>query len=137
VYLLQKALRKQLFAFHYHYYGPYSAEVAAATDRAIEAGLVKPEERSGYYNINYVLYTSLGVGNDGQFKPDALRQNLGRLDQHDALVLEVAATWYFLEFEERNDRSSALKKVKQLKPGKASDARIAQADQLLKELGLH
>lgn len=137
VYLLQECGIGDFFDFEYHYFGPFSAELAEAADFAEVSGMVRVEEKYGHYDVPYSEFTT-GVEEPerlGKLDATSARSLLRMLDSRSAVTLELAATLRFLR-NEGVAEADLDDQVATLKPQKASRARLAEAHDLLRELGL-
>jgi uncharacterized protein YwgA len=115
------------FAFEYHHFGPYSEELASATEVAVALGLVREEERSADWGGKYSVYFSseqnLSEQNDRRrFLLEAKRIN--------AVELELAATAaYLFSVEGLGARipGNPWTETQRRKPAKAADGRLERA----------
>jgi uncharacterized protein YwgA len=137
VYLLQKLCNAEAYSFEYHYYGPYSAELANDIDTASCMGVVKTSERHGYYSMPYVVYETEERKAAPVFGDTALvKKRLRELESVNAIVLELAATWIFLKDEGGMGRTEIEEALRSLKPTKASKDGLRQAASALRRMGL-
>lgn len=124
--------------FTYHYYGPYSFELAYGWEDALAEGRIEIEEKLGRYGVPYSIFKLKEPCSD----PD----NLGNLPAADArarlekmagvseIVLELAATIIYLKEEGYGE--PPIKELKTRKPLKATDKLIKKATDLLSDLQL-
>ena len=124
------------FEFDYHNYGPFSAELAFATDDAEKLGHINSREEDGYHQIPYVTF----VSSEGapSFGDDVLNsernQALKAMKGYSAVILELAATAIYLE---RNGfKGHQWEEVKRRKTHKATTERISKAKELVASLSL-
>ena len=137
-YLLDQCGAALGLSFTYHYYGPYSFELADGWEDARIEGRIKIDEQIGGYGVPYSIFTLKDCGRD----PD----NLGGLPAADAsarlekmkkvsdIVLELAAATVYLKEEGYGER--AIKELRIRKPLKATKELIEKATDLLHDLGL-
>jgi uncharacterized protein len=135
-YLLESAGLCAGIEFDYHHYGPYSAEVAIATDFAVMSGGLVSKERPGYHQVPYTIFsTDVKAPNwFGSMPADAAREKLALLGSYSALELEIAATILYVEKEGLH--ADPIEEVKRLKPLKATSKRVRRAQNLIDGLGL-
>lgn len=121
------------FDFEYHHYGPFSDDLAIATEDAIALNLISQEKRMGNRIHPYSIFRSITKSNLICENEDEPRKKLlAILSSYDAISLELAATADFLEnagFAER-----AWEETKLRKASKATPERISNARKLLQEL---
>lgn len=122
--------------FDYHNYGPFSPELAFATDDAESLEYIRTEEKFGFHSVPYTVFHST----DGapKFKDDAAsrarREALKTMSDYSALVLELAATAVYLKLN--GYPNSYWSEVKKRKPLKATSERLALAKKLISDLSL-
>jgi uncharacterized protein YwgA len=121
------------FDFSYHYYGPYSEELATATNDADALGMISIKWDLSSAGFEFATYRSV-VPSAAQGKLAVRRREiLGILGRYDTVSLELAATAHFLAAN--GFAHNAWEETKKRKAGKATDGRIQTAKQLLGELG--
>jgi uncharacterized protein YwgA len=136
--LQQKGGERDLF-FTYHHYGPYSPELAEALDRAVMLGEVKEDFRDTGYGSTYSAFTwkkrsRKQTDTVGAVPMAEAKADVEKLKKQPSVILELAATIHWLkEKEQVDDWRKQLKIRKQLK---ATDANIARAEGVLRDLGL-
>jgi uncharacterized protein len=120
--------------FAYRHYGPFSVELARAWDDAEFDGRLEMVERPGFREMPYTVFTTNEAAPDclGELSASDVQKRLASMRHYSDVVLEVAATIVYL----RDLTDDPIEEVKIRKPHKATDQRIAQANQLIKELGL-
>src|SRR5208282_4145998 len=121
--------------YGYHYYGPFSPEIAAAAEDASGLGMLEYKESAGFHAVPYGIYEARGdiepSATAGDLKLGDLKSKLSVMKDYSAIELEVAATIVYL----RNSGSqNPDKDVALLKPLKASPERLRRANVLLKQL---
>ena len=128
-------------SFSYHYYGPYSFELKDGwVDAEAEARIVVEEAVGGYgvpYSIFRVESPKTGksaLNTLGKLPQREAKHALKRMDRASNTVLELAATMVYLRKDCPSDK--IIEEVKALKPNKATDRLLAEAGQLLDDLGL-
>ena len=136
VYLLNLLGLDSEFSFEYHYYGPYSAELAqSATDACLLSGL---EEELCYRSdgVSFSVYRSTHQLPDrvGELRSDELLELSDKLQSVSATVLELAATAHWLSEVERVDDWRAEIRVR--KGSKNDFSRLEKAEGLLRALGI-
>ena len=137
-YLLDRCGAALGLSFTYHYYGPYSFELADGWEDARAEGRIEIEEALGGYAVPYSIFKLKEPGSD----PD----NLGDLPAADAsarlekmkkvsdIVLELAAATVYLKEEGYGEQTT--KELRIRKPLKATNELIEKATDLLHDLGL-
>lgn len=115
------------FRFSYHHYGPFSEQLATATDRAILLGLVKESPRRATWGGHYSIFSA-----DRRPDDNPARARLIELaSQADAVALELAVTAAFIAEDEGLDEPWAV--VADRKPEKASEKNLRAAKKLYRE----
>lgn len=125
-------------SFTYHYYGPYSFELADGWDDAEAEGCITIREQQGRHGVPYSIFT-LKDSNDtstglGRLSADEARIRLNKMRAVSDVVLELAATIVFLRREGHGE--GTIEELKARKPLKATDGRISKATELLDALDL-
>ena len=122
--------------FDYRYFGPFSGEAAIAADDAIAAERIDVEERYGYHEVPYSIYSTEEAPAEtlGSLPASQVQERLRILDGYSAIELEVAATILYLRDAGYEDR--AADETKSRKPLKATNERVERALRLIEELGL-
>ncbi len=140
-YLLDRCGAKTKLRFTYHYYGPYSFELADGWKDARAEGRIEIEEEPGRFGIPYSIFKVKDADNDtikltnlGDLSPDIAREQLNKMAEVSNIVLELASTMVYLQEEGYGEQ--AVKELKIRKPLKATDGLITKANQLLQDLGL-
>lgn len=123
--------------FSYHYYGPYSADVASAAEMATL--LFDFEAAEKVSAVRSVSYTSYSSSQDKPTKLGALSSSkaqaaLNAMAEVSDTVLELAATMVFLK--KNGFPKKFVDEVRARKPLKATDDRLKQAQELIKTLRL-
>lgn len=121
------------FDFDYHHFGPFSAQLAEATDDAVLIGLIKENESMGSYGVPYSVFQSSTNPSTGELAAarQAAVQEMSRLS---AIDLEIAATAAFVMREQ--EVVDPWIEVSRLKPTKTTLGRIEIAKNLLRNLKL-
>ncbi len=137
-YLLDRLGLRSGFAYEYHHYGPYSADLAEAAEDSTAFGLITERfERRVYDGVPYSVFeqpnVTLGAHVGGLDRKQAARA-LSRMQVETATVLELAATIDWLKNAE--EVIDWLKELVRRKGGKAVHDRVERAKALLKDLGL-
>jgi uncharacterized protein YwgA len=137
-YLLDQLGARSGFRYAYHHYGPYSRDLDAAVFDAEAFGLVEETyEHRKFDGARYSIFERRAEAGPTGFSylGDArLRDVVKRLAAENATVLELAATAHWLVASERVPDWKA--EIIRRKGSKASENRLAEAMQLLAELGL-
>lgn len=123
--------------FTYHYYGPYSADVASAAEMATLFYNFDATERvSGARSVPYTSYSSreTAPARLGGLSSSTAQSALNAMVQVSDTVLELAATMVFLKRNGFSD--SYVEEVRARKPLKATGDRMRLAQNLVKSLGL-
>jgi uncharacterized protein YwgA len=133
-YLLEAAGVGLGFDFSYHYYGPYSDELAIAAEDAEALTLVTVKWETTQSGLQYAVYES-SPSNEEDFSDISKRRKsiLDTLAQYDSISLELAATAHFLR---QNGYSDPWSETHRRKPEKASDDRVTKAKRLSAALGI-
>lgn len=142
-YLLDRCGANFGLQFTYHHYGPYSFELAGGCADAQAEKRIEIRERIGRHGVPYAIFGSMEDG----APPDALaelpaaqaRSLLGRMQGVSDIVLELAATIVFLRDEwpyYGKGKTGPVEETKARKSRKATDERIKEALDLLRDLGL-
>ncbi len=120
------------FEFDYHYYGPYSEELATATQDAQALGLIAASVDAGRSGV-VTFGLPEGTAPSGEDAAFSKRRNfLAKLSDYDTTTLELAATADFLA--KNGFRRDPWLETKRRKTIKASEERITKAKRLLTEL---
>jgi len=127
IYILKIAGLTPDFPYTYHYYGPYSEELASATKDAALDELIKEDEDTAQWGGKFSIYSTPYTGPiDG-----AYREIVSTACASDPVTLELAATAAFLNLLNIQDYWGETKKRK---PQKATDERVAAAKALWNKL---
>jgi hypothetical protein len=122
--------------FDYHNFGPFSTDVAIATDDAASDNRLRLEVKPGFHEVPYTLYAT------DQPPPRSLRklladeasQKLNIMDNYSALEMEVAATIVYLRGQGYGE--NAVEETRLRKPIKATRERVERSLRLIRELSL-
>jgi uncharacterized protein len=123
--------------FFLHDFGPFSTQVAAATDILSCVGAIDEEEakyvRSKRYYKVYRLPDPTGVSEQ---LPTGSKDALQKLSDYSTIELEVASTiWYFMSVG--YPETKAVQATKELKPSKSEPKIIQRAEEALSRVGLY
>lgn len=124
--------------FIYHYYGPYSFELADGCVNAKAEGLITMDERLGRYGTPYTVFEAAGTqrfAGIGALSLHKSRDVVDRTNQASSIALELAATAAFLQRQGVYD-GRVMDELKLRKSRKATAENLKEARQLLKALGL-
>lgn len=137
-YLLEQLGVEGGLRFSYYHYGPYSRELSDTLDELEIDGTVEEENvpiEGGSYSV-YRLKKAPGrePSSLGRLPWEQLRKAIAAMKDRTSPVIELAATIHWLREKERVE--DWRKELKVRKPQKATDARIGEAETLLRQLGL-
>ena len=140
VYLLHRCGGDFAVDFVYHYFGPYSFEIADAIDDACRENSIKSQIRTGRYEIPYTIFRTArksarpqGIGSLSGERASVLIQSMKNVSD---IVLELAATIVFLRDAEGYSCRGAVEETIARKPLKATKGRIDRALKLIDNLGI-
>ncbi len=137
-YLLDRIGLGSGFDYEYHYYGPYSSEVAEAVEDATAFGRL--EERVGrrsYDGVSYSIFENPRLPAQpclGSLDYDHAAKALRLMQAEPATVLELAATIDWLRTQEQV--SDWRLELVRRKGAKAEASRVARAERLLHDLNM-
>jgi uncharacterized protein YwgA len=138
-YLLDRLGLCSGFTYEYHYYGPYSADLADAIEDAKAFGLLKERlDRRVSDGVPYSIFESLGVALGecvGSSERSDVTRALLRMQGETATVLELAATIEWLRTVEHVP--DWQQELARRKGAKVEAGRVDRAITLLDNLGLH
>ena len=134
VYLLEAAGVGYGFDFSYHYYGPYSDELASAAADAHALKLIDVNEETSQAGLTYAVYVSRPGPMNDDGASERRQEILQILDGYDVVALELAATAHFLR--QNGYANDPWNETRRRKSVKATPQRVEKAQQLLSELGL-
>ena len=137
-YLLDRCGAAFGLPFTYHYYGPYSFELADGWEEARAEGRIEINEKLGGYGVPYSIFTLNEPDSDpdnlGELPVGTARARLEKMAGVSEIVLELAATIIYLKEEGYGE--PPIKELKTRKPLKATDKLIKKATDLLSDLEL-
>lgn len=121
------------FNFDYHYYGPYSDDLATATEDAEALGVIAVDWQISQAGMPYAVFSVSSPTSGPEHGRETKQRNLlSVLDRYDATSLELAATADFLA---RNGfGADPWAETKRRKSLKATEERVAKAKRLLEEV---
>lgn len=136
IYLLQSKGLNFGYDFEYHHYGPYSDGVAEDIKWAEFLGQLTGRPELGFHDVPYTIFETKSAAPIAvlNWHAESLKSILGILEKYSAVVLELAATLYFLRTN--GYVSDAEEELKVRKPSKAAPERLEKARELLRELKL-
>jgi len=123
------------FDFNYHYYGPYSESLAIAVEDAKALDLVDVDWAVSQSGMPYAVYANARLDESEQQDAELTERRcaiLKKLDNYDAVVLELAATADFLAKNGYDDDPWAETLMR--KAAKVTGDRVGKARKLLEEL---
>lgn len=128
--------------FIYHYYGPYSFELADGCVNAKVEERITMEERhdqyGGRYRTPYTVFEATGTQQPtgiGELSSRKSKAVVDRTNQASSIALELAATAAFLQRQGVYD-GRVMEELKLRKSRKATAENLQEAQQLLEALGL-
>lgn len=127
VYILKIAGLAPEFPFSYHYYGPYSEDLASSAKDAMLDSLISEHEDIAQWGGRYSVFTT-------EYKGDlnpAVRNVVSTACASDPVTLELAATAAFLKISGIAD---CWGETRRRKPQKATDERLDLAKALWEKL---
>jgi uncharacterized protein len=139
IYLLDRLGLKSGFEYEYHHYGPYSRELDLATADA-QVFLTNFREDFDYRlsdGARYSVFTFSGRPKTkayGDLSADRVHELMGKFNQTNVTVLELAATIDWLWREEKV--ADWRREVGLRKSVKVQNGRLERAEELLKSLNL-
>jgi uncharacterized protein YwgA len=133
VYLLESAGHGYGFDFKYHYYGPYSEDLAIAANDAKALDFITISEDVSAIGMPLTIFEAKNSSiQDNEERIDKRKGILNILQKYDATSLELAATADFLE--KNGYRQDPWSETRRRKSIKATPERVQKAKQLLEEL---
>jgi uncharacterized protein len=136
-YLLNELGMNSGAEYSYHYYGPYSADVASAAEMATLFFNFDAEEKvSSKRGVSYTFYSSREErpASLGDLPSGEAQEALLAMGDVSDTVLELAATMVFLK--KNGFPNNYLDEVRARKPLKATDERLRSAQELVTKLHL-
>ena len=124
--------------FIYHYYGPYSFELADGCVDAEAEGSIKIEECNGRYGTKYTVFEATEVQQPagiGKLSRDQAERVVDSTKKVSSIALELAATAAFFQKQGVYD-GRIVEELKLRKSRKATAENLNEARQLLDDLGL-
>ncbi len=133
-YLLEVAGVGAGFDFSYHYYGPYSEELAIAAADAAALRFLSVEPARSQSGLPYEIFRTTRAHSETDSSRLERRQTiLAILDRYDSISLELAATAHYLS--ENGFGQDPWTETKKRKSGKATEDRVRKAKQVLGDVG--
>lgn len=128
-YLLELSGNGEGFTFDYHYYGPYSEDLAKATHIAEALKFVEEEDKATTWGGHYSIYRLANPSDAAPTPAQTLIASLGA--SANAVVLELAATAaYFAD----HNHEDPWRETEERKPDKATPERLQAARELYAKL---
>ena len=138
-YLLHRCGAEFDVKFVYHYYGPYSFDLADGWVDARINDKIEMEEKEGRYGVPYSIFKIKkkvkGSGYCGALSFAEARPFLKKIERVSDIVLEIAATIVFLR-DDGGYPNTAVAETKARKPVKTGGGSLEAALSLIRELGL-
>jgi uncharacterized protein YwgA len=124
--------------FFLHDFGPFSADVASATDLLSFLGDVSEKEvQLGRTRLYSKLYSLTDPSNVPERLPEDAGRAMQMLDEFSTIELEIASTIFYFMSSEGMNHSNATEATKRLKPSKSQPGIIKRADDALSKVGLY
>ncbi len=122
--------------FDYANFGPYSIDLARAADDALDSKELRECRKQGYHAVPYSIFSTDKPAPNalGNLSAKEVQEKLELLGNYSSLVLEIASTIIF--HRETGSGDEAIELTKQLKPLKATDARLKKVQELIRDLRL-
>jgi uncharacterized protein YwgA len=130
-YLLTLAGFEDCFHFDYHYYGPYSDDLAMAASTAHAMKRLKEEGHHTSWGGFYSTYEIVAGDQASGEAEDARHKLIKKAISANSIVLELAATAAYFADKKNSDPWG---ETEQRKPEKAEEGRLAEAKKLYAEL---
>ena len=123
--------------FFLHDFGPFSADIASATDLLAFLGDIEEEEvQLGRSRIYSKLYRLNDPNNVPEHLPSEVASAIKQLDEFTTIELEIASTIFYFMSAESLDSARAVEATKKLKPSKAQPGIVKRAQDALSKVGL-
>jgi uncharacterized protein YwgA len=133
---LQKGAQANV-RFFLHDFGPFSADVASATDLLSFLGDIDEQEvQVGSTRLYSKLYRLTDPSNVPERLPKEAASALQALDEFSTVELEIASTIFYFMSVEGQDQVHAIEATKRLKPSKSQPGIIKRAKDALAKVGL-
>jgi uncharacterized protein YwgA len=124
--------------FFLHDFGPFSADIASATDLLAFLGdLEEREVQIGRSRIYSKLYRLTDPSSVPEHLPEETVAAIRALDEFTTIELEIASTIFYFMSSERLNFSAAIDATKRLKPSKSQPGIIKRAQDALSKVGLY
>src|SRR5579863_2597743 len=105
--------------YDYHYYGPFSAQIAEAAEDACDLGLLRYKERPGSHSVPYGVYEAAETVKIpdvlASLPRDTVKSKLDIMSRYSAIELELAATIRYLHKLDYGDPVSRVRLLKSAK----------------------
>jgi uncharacterized protein len=123
--------------FFLHDYGPFSTDIANATEILSHVGAIQEKEaQSSKTRLFYSVYRLADTEDVQKELLAAIRDSLRELDRYSTIELEIASTIrYFLK--EGSSAENAIRKTKEIKPTKSTIHIVNRAKEALERVGLY
>jgi uncharacterized protein YwgA len=123
--------------FFLHDFGPFSADVANATDLLSFLGDIdETEVQLGRTRLYSKLYRLADPDSVPEQLPEEAISALRILTEFSTIELEIASTIRYYMSSQGMDQSSAIEATKRLKPSKSQPAIVGRAKEALSRVGL-
>ena len=123
--------------FFLHDFGPFSADVASATDLLSFLGDIDEEEvQLGKTRLYSKLYRLADPGNVPEHLPQEAILAIQTPNEFSTIELEIASTIFYFMSSRGMNESAATDATRELKPSKSQPAIIRRAKEALSKVGL-
>ena len=134
---LQKGAKASV-RFFLQDFGPFSADIASATDLLSFLGDIDEQEvQLGRTRLYSKLYRLKDPSNVPEHLPEEAVSAIRALDEFTTIELEIASTIFYFISSEGMNQSGATEATKRLKPSKSQPGIIKRAEDALSKVGLY
>jgi uncharacterized protein YwgA len=134
---LQKGAKASV-RFFLHDFGPFSADIASATDLLSFLGDINEQEvQLGRTRLYSKLYRLTDPNNLPERLPEEAATAIKMLDEFTTIELEIASTILYFISSEGMNQAGATEATKRLKPSKSQPGIIKRAEDALSKVGLY
>lgn len=124
--------------FFLHDFGPFSPDIASATDLLSFLGdLEESEVQIGRSRIYSKLYRLANPQDVPERLPDEAASAIMALDEFSTIELEIASTIFYFMSSEGMNQAAATEATKRLKPSKSQPPIVKRAQDALSKVGLY
>jgi uncharacterized protein len=124
--------------FFLHDFGPFSSDIASATDLLSFLGDINEQEvQIGRNRLYSKLYRLTDPSNVPERLPEEAAVAIRVLDEFSTIELEIASTIFYFMSSEGLNQSGATEATKRLKPSKSQPGIVKRAQDALSRVGLY